>query len=291
MKRQINFKKTTNMALITNVLQVILVLCLSLILFFKSSTLLAHLGAVRWSILFIGLIISWGAIMDIRQAFDAKKILKQRIALESTIENVENLNDVLRAQRHDFLNHLQTVYGLIEMEEYQEANGYIEEVYGSIQSVSQMLRTANPSVNALLQVKLALMNEKGIMVDLSITGSWENLTMPGWEMCRVLGNLLDNAIDALQETPLPKVTIEIGEDIKNFTFSVTNNGPEIDKQLQEKIFEANITTKSKGQGMGLYISKKLMNHYQGTLDLASFTQRTSFLGALPKLIEEKSFSR
>lgn len=268
------------MALVTNSLQVVLVLTLSVSLFLKTSTLLSHLSALRWSILIIGLIISWGAVMDIRQALDAQKILKQRTALEGTIQNVENLNHVLRAQRHDFLNHLQTVYGLIEMEEYEEANHYIEKVYGNIQSVSQMLRTANPSVNALLQVKLAFMEANGIAVSLNIKSAWQDLPIPGWEMCRVLGNILDNAIDAVKTVPFPKISIAITEDLKSFSFSISNNGPAIPQELQEKIFLPNVTTKAEGQGMGLFISRSILQKWQGALVLSTSPGTTTFMGSV-----------
>lgn len=282
MKRQINLKKTTRIALVANTLQIVLVLILALILFIKSSTLFSHLTVLRWFILFIGLIVSWGAIMDIRQAFDARRIAKQRLSLEKTIGDVENLNNTLRAQRHDFLNHLQTVYGLMEMDEFEEANLYIEKVYGEIASVSKMLRTANPSVNALLQVKVAAMEEKNISVSLNIKSSWEGLPIPGWEMCRVFGNILDNAQDALIGTPEPKVTIELTEDLKSFYFSISNNGPMIPEDIQETVFFPNITTKMTGEGMGLFISKKIMEKWQGSLSFTSDQFLTAFQGQVPK---------
>ena len=61
------------------------------------------------------------------------------------------------------------------------------------------MKTANPAINALLQVKLAACEKAGIPVTLNIQSAWKDLPMPGWEMCKVLSNLLDNAIDALQE--------------------------------------------------------------------------------------------
>ncbi|NLB90862.1 MAG: GHKL domain-containing protein [Clostridiales bacterium] len=288
MKRQLNIQKTTRMAMVINLLQILLVLGLSIVFFIKSSTVLTHLRMVRWFVLFVGLLISWGAFVDIRQAMDARRISKQRIALENTLESVEKLNHVLRAQRHDFLNHLQAVYGLIEMEEYEEANDYIENVYGNIRSVSQMLRTANPSVNALLHVKLAQLEEKNIQVTLHIKSAWEALPVPGWEMCRVLGNILDNAMEALENSPSPSVVLELTEDLKDFTFSISNNGPVIPKETQQTIFLPNVTTKLSGQGMGLFISSKILNKWGGSLSFTSEATETVFTGKIPRTQERFS---
>ena len=74
--------------------------------------------------------------------------------LEDSIHNLERLNAKLRTQRHDYLNHFQVIYGLMELEEYGEAKKYLAPVFKDIMKVSKALKTSQPAVNALLQVKM-----------------------------------------------------------------------------------------------------------------------------------------
>ncbi|HIU34360.1 MAG TPA: Spo0B domain-containing protein, partial [Candidatus Pullichristensenella excrementigallinarum] len=116
----------------------------------------------------MALIVIWGAGLDIRDAFNARKIARQSEMLEEAYGQLEDLNATLRAQRHDFKNHLQVVFGLIELREYQEAQEYIERVYGDVELVGRSLKTAIPAVNALFAAKMADCEEKGIQMDVQI---------------------------------------------------------------------------------------------------------------------------
>ena len=160
--------------------------------------------AERLLICAVAFVVVWGALLDIRDARNARKIASQSEMLEDAYTQLEDLNGTLRAQRHDFKNHLQVVFGLIEMGEYKEAQDYIERVYGDVQLVSRALKTASPAVNALLAAKAADCEERGIRMEVRIRSAWQGLALPGWEMCRVLGNLIDNAIDAMADPPCRK---------------------------------------------------------------------------------------
>lgn len=244
-------------------------------------------GAVLETVLIVAaVVVIWGAAVDIREALSTRRLLGQLDDMDDTIEAMEDLNNTLRAQRHDFLNHLQVVYSLMEMEEYNEANAYIEKVYGAITSVSRVMKTANPAINALLQVKLGECEKMGIQVELNIQSAWKNLPVPGWEMCKVLSNLLDNAIDALEEVEVSerRLTLMLTEELRSFRFSVTNTGPMIPLKSQESIFQAGITTKATGHGMGLYIVRKVLRERGGDITLVSDASGTTFSGFIPKEI-------
>ena len=131
---------------------------------------------------------------------NALKSLSTEYSMQGEIlEQIKDLNNTLRAQRHDFLNHLQVVYSLIEMNEYTEASNYIEMVYGDIKRVNRVLKTSDAAINALLQAKELDCEDRGISVHMKISTRLDKLKVPSWEMCRVLGNLIDNAIDATKE--------------------------------------------------------------------------------------------
>lgn len=224
------------------------------------------------------------SFISIRDRFVIIKSEAQAHIIEETLIKVENLNKVLRAQRHDFLNHLQVVYGLIGMDEFEASKDYIEKVYNDIQKVSKILKTSNAAVNALLQAKTLNCEKRGIMVNLNVTSQYKDLKIPSWEMCRVLGNLIDNAMDALSEISGEKLLgIELFEDLKNYCFRISDNGPMIPDNIINRIFEAGFTTKGEnGEGMGLAITSDIITKYGGNIEVASNNKTTVFQGYIPK---------
>lgn len=286
MKRQKNLevKKATILAMVVNSLQILMVGVIVLYMYMTPGDI-ADLPLARALVAVAAAVVIWGGVIDIRDALDSRKLLQQLDDMDQTIEAQEDLNTTLRAQRHDFLNHLQVVYSLIEMKEYKEANDYIERVYGSIASVGKVLRTANPAINALLQVKLGVCEKAGIQVKLDIRSAWKDLSIPGWEMCKVLGNLLDNAIDALQEVSDRRLTLTLTEDLKAFRFSVKNSGPMIPVKLQASIFQPGITTKAAGHGMGLFIVRRTVQEWGGDIRLISDAKETEFSGFIPREVK------
>jgi len=100
----------------------------------------------------------------------------------------------------------------------------------------------------------------------------------------VLSNLIDNAIDALQERPEDRrLQITMTEDIRSFRFSVSNNGPMIPKKNIKAIFQPGITTKEgDGHGMGLYIVRKALQSAGGDISCESTEEKTEFSGFIPK---------
>jgi sensor histidine kinase regulating citrate/malate metabolism len=218
---------------------------------------------------------------------NAREVL-QDTHLKETIEQIGSLNKTLRGQRHDFMNHLQVVYSLMEMEEYVEARSYIEKTYTDIQKVSRVLKTESPAVNALLQAKLLSCEKRGISAAIRVTSLLHRLPIPEWELCKVLGNLLDNAIYALSETKENRrLAVEIYEDLKTVYFRISDNGPPVPPEYREKIYEAGFTTKGEhGEGMGLAIVKETAAEYGGTITLESDQAETAFTVAIPKLCDE-----
>lgn len=219
----------------------------------------------------------------IRQARQLLQTDRQNRDLRETLAQVGQLNHTLKAQRHDFLNHLQVVYGLIEMDEYSEAREYIHHTYQDIQKVGAVLKTDIPAVNALLQAKMIAAELRGVQVELSVTTRLAELHVPEWEFCRVMGNMIDNALEALEMQPHDrKMEIRIFQELKCAVFRVGNNGASIPAELREKIFEPGFTTKAgRGQGMGLAIIAEIVTKHQGLLTWDSTPEWTFFEVGFP----------
>ena len=279
---QLNMNKAALYSIVINALQIAAAVALAVLILLEDANPSLRGPAGNIIVVTLAFVVSWGAMMDIREAIRARKMGFKLRGLNETVNHMSDLNRALRAQRHDFLNHLQVVYSLIEMGEYQEANRYIEQVYGDIQQVSQALKTACAPVNALLRVKIAQAEQKGVQVNLSVHAAWDALPIPAWEMCRVLSNLIDNAIDALADTAAPALSIDLAEDVKGFSFTVKNNGPAIPKDKQAAIFEAGVSGKGEGRGMGLYIARETLRQAGGDLTVESHADFTAFYGQVPR---------
>lgn len=262
---QINISKTVTAITIINSFQIIMLLG---IIIYGYSLIRKHgieitssMGTLLYVVLAIVILNSIMSIKDIYLLTDIRS--KYHMQLK-TIDEIEKLNRTLRGQRHDFLNHLQVVHSLIEMEEYAEVKDYFERVYHDINMVSRTLRTSNVAINALIQAKQQECESKGIRMELSISTKLEDLKIPSWEMCRVLGNLIDNAMDALDSTDEKCLRIEISIDVFGYVFKVIDNGEKVPEDIAQDMFEAGFTTKGdKGEGMGLAIVTDIISNHQG----------------------------
>jgi len=212
----------------------------------------------------------------------------QKIRLKQTeqsLDDLSKLNYTLRAQRHDFMNHLQVVHSLIELGEHKEANGYIDKVYSRIVKVNSALKTGIPAVNAILEAKRQAAENRGIDVAIEVSTTLAGMPVPDWELCKLLSNIIDNSINALADAGAGSrwMTIEIFEDIHSYKLKISNNGPVIPQELWDRIFETGFTTRARdGEGMGLSICRDIMNKHNGKLWVISDEYETVFEGFIPR---------
>ena len=280
--KQLNIHKAARFAIIINVLQVVTMLAVIIYVLTIDG---AHQRNVELGVLVLGLlIVGLGAALDIREARNAERIAEQTAMLEDAYGQLEALNGTLRRQRHDFSNHLQVIFSLLELGDHDEAMRYVESVYGDIRRAGSVLRTAIPAVNALIAAKRGDCDAQGIRLTTTLRSGWQGMPIPGWELCRVLGNLIDNARDALLDgsTQQPSIDILFDETPGSFVFEVSNNGPAIDPHKRADIFRMGFSTKREGRGAGLSIVKEIMEAHGGQIDVESDHTRTRFTGIVPR---------
>lgn len=207
------------------------------------------------------------------------KLLKRNEALEDTIVNLGKLNDKLRMDRHDYLNHMQVVYGLMELEEYEEMSSYLDKIYKEMLKTGKAIKTSKPAINALLAAKTSESETKGIELVIEVKSDLKALKIEDWEMCKVLSNLIDNAEKALDDSDKEekKIWVNINESREEYLFEVGNNGPEIPEEIREKIFKKGFSTKKEeGHGMGLAIISQIVSEHEGNINLESNHEKTVF---------------
>ena len=207
------------------------------------------------------------------------KLKSRNETLRESIENLGRLNDKLRMDRHDYLNHLQVIYGLMELKEYEDMNSYLRTVYKDLLKTGKAIKTSKPAINALLAAKSAEAESRGIEFVIEVKSDLSKLSIEDWELCKVLSNLIDNAFRALKESEreTKKVRIDITETSDRYIFCVENNGPEIPEEIRESIFKRGFSTKKEeGHGMGLSIVSEILSSNMGSITLTSNEEETAF---------------
>ena len=213
-----------------------------------------------------------------------RRLNKQYMNLQTSYQNLEKLNNTLRSQRHDYLNHLQVVYGLMQLEEYEDLEKYLEPVYRDMQKTGKALKTSKPAINALLKAKMDAAASKEIDFYVEVKSDLKNLEIEDWELCKVISNIIDNAMTALEDKKEHKtIVLDMTEDKENYIFSIANNGPMIPIDMQPHIFRKGVTTKlEREHGMGLYIVMNVIKAYEGTMKMTSTEEETRFTFTFPK---------
>ena len=207
------------------------------------------------------------------------KLLNRNESLRESLDNLSALNDKLRMDRHDYLNHMQIVYGLMELGEYEEMNDYLRQVYKDLMKTGKAIKTSKPAINALLAAKAAEADAKQIDLCIEVKSDLKYLMIEDWELCKVLSNLIDNAVRALQESEREnkQIRVDITETQEQYIFQVEDNGPQIPEEMQEKIFKKGFTTKKgEGHGMGLAIVSEILGENAGEMQLKSEEKATVF---------------
>lgn len=271
-----NFKKIVIALIMINIIQFLIGIIIWI-------TIGIYGGSINNSYAYISvLLILISSLITVTSLYNANRYRNN--SMIETIKNLEDLNTILRTQRHDYLNHFQVIYGLMELGEYEEVQKYLTPVLKDIMKVSKALKTAQPAVNALLQVKMETAENKDIDFYLDIRSDLKNIKMEPWNLCIVLANIIDNSITCLAEVnKQKKIYIEIEEDMNYYSFQIMNNGPPIAPSQLVDIFKQGFTTKNdQGHGMGLYIVSKILENVNGTINVSSNIEKTSFYIQIPK---------
>jgi len=206
-------------------------------------------------------------------------------SIKTHSKEIEELLNTLNGQRYQHSRHIQTIQALIYTEEYDELKEYINGIAGEYRATTEMLRLGNMALNAVVNVKRELMARNDIVFKAEVLAKVNDTGISSWDLSTVIGNILDNAIEAVLEKPDDR-QIYLGTDYKNgfLIFRISNNGPQIDKNKNDlgQIFQAGYSTKEREtRGYGLYVVKKILDKWGGRIKVQSSQELTTFDVYLP----------
>ena len=211
------------------------------------------------------------------------------LSLQREVEAVHDVTQTLRAQAHEFSNRLHTIAGLIELGEYDEVAGYVHRIGRSDAALTDRVtsRIATPAVAALLVAKASLATEQGVELRVAAGSRMGEVGEDmATDVATVLGNLVDNALDAVAGGPRDGggwVEVEVVHDHDAVVVVVQDSGPGIDARVAGRLFERGVSTKPApvgGRGIGLSLVELVCTGRGGSVQVET-DRGTVFRARLP----------
>ncbi len=278
------FKKTNTLfellALQTFMI-VIIILSLLYVTTYSANIMLYNIFIVIIYLLFLAL-----NIIDYKERERLNAVQNRFKVQDEYIKNMENIVNIIRREKHDFSNHLNTILAMCTLNKpdtVPKIGNYIKKLSVKLIDTYHFFNTGNDYVDGMLAVKSNIAFERGIELDADFYAPLKNLDIGDCDITSIIGNITDNALEAITsagDTEGKKVSIRTYEDHKDYCISICNNGPAIAEKDISKIFSSGFSTKrseKSDHGFGLYIVQQLIQRYNGMITVSSIEEKTEFL--------------
>lgn len=207
-----------------------------------------------------------GAIATFRDKTEIQLLAEQ-------LTGVRIYADTLRAQAHEFMNKLHVILGMVHMGYYDKVVEYINETVNHRNNEIGFItkKVKDPVLAGFLIGKLSSARESGVELAVSC-----NHPLPqsvdselSHELITIIGNLIDNAIDAVSASTVKNITVsfDYGDDI--LTIEVRDTGAGMNDEVQNQIFKKGFSTNGENRGIGLYLVSQAVERLKGELILSS----------------------
>lgn len=187
----------------------------------------------------------------------------QRELIETHYREVENMYRQIRGWRHDYRNHIQMMKVLAANGDMDALKAYLDELDTDLNTVDTVVKTGNPMADAILNSKISLARSRNIptQVDAHIP---VKLKMSELDLCCIIGNLFDNAMEASMALPEEKRMIRVYMDMKGTQLYISFTNFTAAKKLN-KVGKRFRTSKGEGHGFGLVRIDDIVSRYDGYL--------------------------
>ncbi|OZV13931.1 ATP-binding protein [Tissierella sp. P1] len=178
---------------------------------------------------------------------------------------VENIYKQMRGWRHDYHNHIQVMKAYLSLGKYEDMDEYLNDLDKDLTNIDTVLKTGNLMVDAILNSKLSMAISQGININAKATVP-KNLQVADVDLCVIIGNLMDNAMEAAIKLENPEdrfIRVYIREMKGQLYISITNSvGGEVKKVNLEYIS----TKLGLNHGFGLKRIDSIVNKYNGFIN-------------------------
>ncbi|EAM9431396.1 TPA_asm: two-component system sensor histidine kinase DcuS [Salmonella enterica] len=207
-----------------------------------------------------------GAIATFRDMSEISKLAEELTGVNRYVE-------ALRSSTHEFLNKLHVINGLAHSNNRQVLIEYLSDIINENKDELEFINEAihDPVLSAFLTSKFSRAREMGVDLLLEIDDALPKIAQPevSHAMVTLLGNLLDNAFDAVQTSETKEINLHLARQGSNWTIEVIDHGPGIPANQIPDIFQRGFSTKGEHRGLGLFLVTAALNKLNGTMDVSS----------------------
>ncbi|MBG7698130.1 sensor histidine kinase [Streptomyces sp. MC1] len=211
-----------------------------------------------------------GTVVTLRDVTELQSLMGE-------LDSERGFTQALRSQAHEAANRLHTVVSLIELGRAEEAVEFATAELELAQALTDQVVAAvsEPVLAALLLGKTAQANERGVELVVSPDSRLDDGLLPeslsARDLVTILGNLIDNAVDAAQGSVRARVTVTAYATAAEVVLRVSDTGPGVDPGHADLVFQRGFSTKPAepgGRGLGLALVRQAVNRHDGTLTVA-----------------------
>lgn len=196
-----------------------------------------------------------------RKKIDKQIEKYQRDLIDTHYQEIETMYTKMRGWRHNYRNHIQVMKALAEKGDIEAIKDYLNKLDEDLTTIDMVVKTGNTMADAILNSKISLAKSKGIKVKVDAHIPIK-LKMSELDLCVILGNLFDNAIEANLPLPEDERLIRVYMDMKNTQLYISFTNFTVSGKLAK---EANLfkTTKGDGHGFGLVSIDSIIEKLDG----------------------------
>ncbi|MCH5583394.1 sensor histidine kinase [Shimazuella sp. AN120528] len=222
-----------------------------------------------------------GAVSSFRDKIELDQINQQ-------LHDVGHYLDDLRSQRHEFMNRLHAISGMIQLKEYDQVTKFISQVNQEQQLLMEffLAQVHDPAVVGIIIGKMHRAKELGIQLTVDPTSHVLDPCPHREVVISILGNAIENSLEALSKSreihQNSTICIYINDQADHLEIKVHDTGPGLDPKIEQHIFEDGISSKGKNRGFGLTIVHRLVSNIGGEISIASTSTGTVLQATLPK---------
>ncbi|MBM7605422.1 sensor histidine kinase regulating citrate/malate metabolism [Metabacillus crassostreae] len=221
------------------------------------------------------------------QIWYRKEVTSQVGEAEETYQGeFQSMLQTMRSIRHDFINHIQVIQGLLKIGREDRAFEYVNSLSKEVETMELPIKIKHPALYILLQTKWARAQNDKVDMHLLIDDH-QFSKIKSIDLIKIFSNLIDNAFDATFSLPeLDRfISVEATVTPTAYIFKVENIGPTISEDQLTKIFQVGFSTKTERNGIprgdGLSIVKQVVNKYSGQISVQSQKNTTCFIVQIP----------
>ncbi|MER5885608.1 sensor histidine kinase [Streptomyces sp. NPDC001941] len=195
-------------------------------------------------------------------------------SLSGELDSERGFTEALRSQAHEAANRLHAVVSLIELGRVDEAVRFATAELELAQALTDRVvdAVAEPVLAALLLGKAAQANERGVELVLTDESRIDDgvipAALPPRDLVTVLGNLIDNAVEAATGEPDARVTVTAATDGPSLLLRVADSGPGVAAADAEAVFERGWSTRGSGRGLGLALARQAVHRARGSIEVS-----------------------